>query len=192
MWDHKNLSFWITVACLLAVISAFGTESLWRPSVYVVRFTETRFVEILQLQTKFRDSWAAAFAVSRPVRTWGHDRVGLEIEAQAAGHAGEQRHLEFNAAVLLRGVIGVLPGGGRVSMAHGLGPSVALSTPRIERERHEETSRRMIFMPFEIAVGDAGRRREIFLRVHHRSGGFDVVTRGGGSNLVGGGVRWVW
>ena len=186
-----------TKICLLAFLFAWsgncwGASQQWRVAVYGMQFTETRFVEIVRSHTRFRASWAGAVAGSRLLRAWVNGRIGLEGEVQAAGHVGEQKHLEINAALLLRGRLAVLPGELHLSMAHGLGPSIASSTPRIERERHDETSRRLVFMPSEISLGTPCRSREAFIRIHHRSGVFDLVSRGGGSNLVGAGFRWIW
>lgn len=75
------------------------------------------------------------------------------------------------------------------TIALGIGPSFASSTPRLERQRLRRTSRQMLFMPFEITAGTPDRRWEAFTRIHHRSGGFDVITRGSGSNLVTLGLR---
>jgi hypothetical protein len=76
-----------------------------------------------------------------------------------------------------------------LTIALGIGPSIALETPAIERERHERTSRRMLFMPFEITAGAPQGQWEAFIRVHHRSGGFDVISRASGSNHVAAGAR---
>ncbi len=194
MRERKICTFylWLFAFSLAGAGNCLGASDPWRTAVYGMQFTETRFVEVVRFHTRFRDSWAGAVARSRLLRDWGNGRMGLEGEVQAAWHGGEQHHFEINAALFLRGRLAVLPGQLHLSMAHGLGPSIASSTPRIERERHDRTSRRLVFMPSEISLGTPCRSREAFIRIHHRSGVFDLVSRGGGSNLVGAGFRWIW
>ena len=162
-----------------------------RLAIYAVRYTDTRFLGILQGHVDARNAYAAAFAVSRRVRKLT-SALELDGELQVAGHWGRQDHWEVNAALMARWTR--FPWSRRLSttIAYGLGPSIALSTPLLEREAHDRTSRRLVFMPFEITAGTPDRRLEAFLRVHHRSGAFDVISRGGGSNLVGAGVRMHW
>lgn len=163
----------------------------WRAGAYVGRHTATRFLEIVRGETRFRDSHVAALTLSRTWARWA-DVAEWEIEAQAAGHWGGQHHAELNAALLLRWIR--FPWDRRLqpSVALGIGPSVASSTPKIERARGKRTARRLAFMPFEIAVGPADRRWDAFVRVHHRSGAYDTISRGTGSNFVACGFRIGW
>ena len=162
-----------------------------RVAAYAGRHTSTRFLEIVQGETRFRDSYMAAVALSRTWARWG-DFAEWDGEVQVAKHWGRQHHGELNAAVLLRWIR--FPWDHRMSttIALGIGPSIASSTPTVERDRGKETARRQLFMPFEITVGPPDRRWESLVRVHHRSGGFDTISRGTGSNFVAGGLRMAW
>lgn len=159
-----------------------------RISLYAGRHTDTRFLDIVQGETRFKDSYVAAVTWSTTVDNWP-PYAEWDAEIGLARHWGEQRHAELNAAVVLRYIPWPRAQRWRVTTAIGIGPSWATSTPAIERARGGRTSRRLLFMPFEITVGPAHRRSEVFARVHHRSGGFDVFSRGRGSNFVGLGWR---
>jgi hypothetical protein len=163
----------------------------WRVSVYSGRHTDTRFLEIIQGETRFRDSYMAAVALSRTWATWA-DYAEWDAEVQVAKHWGRQHHGEFNAAVLLRWIRFPWDQHLSTTIALGIGPSFASSTPKVERDRGKDTARRLAFMPFEITAGPPDRRWEGFVRVHHRSGAFDTISRGTGSNFVAGGIRMGW
>ena len=163
----------------------------WKTALYVGRHTDTRFLQIVQGETRFRDSYVAALALSRTWATWA-DLADWEAEVQVAKHWGRQHHGELNAAVLLRWVRFPWDHRLRTTIALGIGPSVASSTPKVERDREKETARRLAFMPFEITAGSPDRQWEGFVRVHHRSGVFDTISRGTGSNFVAGGIRVGW
>ncbi len=164
-------------------------ESIWSVSAYVGQVTYTRFNEIVRFDTDFRDSYVAALAAGRVVHEHGAN-ARWEIEGQVAHHWGKQDHAEINAALLLRWTRFPWDDWVRTSIALGAGPSYALDVPAIEEERHDRASRRLFFMPFEITAGPPGEDRwEGFVRVHHRSGVFDVVSRASGSNFVALGLR---
>ncbi len=165
-------------------------ESGWRTAVYVGRFTETRFLQNLRGTIRFGNSHVGAVSLSRAWRPLWNERMVWEGEVQAAKHWGRQSHAEVNGAVLLRWLRFPWDPWVETSIAYGIGLSFASSTPRLERKRHDETSRDLLFMPFEIAAGLPQRRGEIFVRLHHRSGGYDIYRRGGGSNFVAAGWRW--
>lgn len=187
---------WCAVLCLALPVCETAAAAdpqaaetgRWQLAVYAGRFTETRFLEVVRLETRFRDSEIAAVALTRRLSDWG-PWVRWESEVQAAVHWGLQDHAECNAAILLRWKRFPWNDLLTTTVALGIGPSFASSTPRLERERHERTSRQLLFMPFEITAGSPRRAWALFLRVHHRSGAFDIVSRGGGSNLVAAGVR---
>ncbi len=175
-----------TLPSLAIAGEVYGDE--WQISAYAGRFTETRFHEIVRTRTRFRDAYVGAVALSRTWVRWS-SWAEWDIEVQGARHGAAQNHTEINAALLLRVVRFPWDRHLSTTIALGIGPSFASSTPRLERQRRRRTSRQMLFMPFEVTAGAPDRRWEAFTRVHHRSGGFDVITRGSGSNLVAVGLR---
>lgn len=155
------------------------------------RYTDTRFVDIVRGDTAFEDSYVGAVMVSRQIADWP-PYAEWDVELGVARHWGLQQHYEINAAIMLRVVPWPRAKRWRIDVGLGIGPSWASTTPKVERVRGGRTSRRLLFMPFEVVVGPANERFALFTRVHHRSGGFDVFSRGRGSNFVALGGRWAW
>lgn len=160
----------------------------WFVAAYTGEITFTRFNQIIRLQTDFRDSYVAALAGGW-IFHYPLPAMQFEVEGQIARHWGRQHHTELNAATLARWTRFPWNRRVRTTIAVGIGPSIALETPAIERERHERSARHLLFMPFEITAGPPDGAWEAMIRVHHRSGGFDFVSRASGSNFVAVGVR---
>lgn len=168
-----------------------GLGDEWHWSLYVGRYTDTRFVDIIRGDTAFKDSHVGAVMVSRKVADWP-PYADWAVQAGVARHWGLQQHYEVNAAIMLRLVPWPRAEYWRLHAGLGIGPSWASATPQVERARGGRTSRRLLFMPFEVELGPAHGRAALFARVHHRSGGFDVFSRGRGSNFVAVGGRFTW
>lgn len=143
-------------------------------------------------------------------RTYGHSRMtalayayrlgeGLgaltwELEGQAAKHTGHQSHLETN--LLLTARWNRFPWDGYVatSAALGWGFSYAHELPVLEpRSDREEGSNRLLnylLVELDFAPPTAPQWGLVF-RLHHRSGVFGIYNGvNGGSNFVGGGLRY--
>jgi hypothetical protein len=160
----------------------------WFVAAYTGEITFTRFNQIVRFQTDFRDSYVAALAGGW-IFHYPLPAMQFEVEGQIAQHWRRQDHTELNAATLARWTRFPWNRHVRTTVALGIGPSIALETPAIERERHDRSARRMLFMPFEITAGPPDGAWEGLIRVHHRSGGFDWVSRASGSNFVTAGAR---
>jgi hypothetical protein len=187
-----------TASLALLVLSAASSLEASQPAVerwfiagYAGEITFTRFNQIVRLRTDFRDSYVAAISGGR-IFYYPLPALQFEVEGQMAWHWRRQDHVELNAAAIGRWTRFPWNDRVRTTVALGIGPSIALETPAIERERHERASRRLLFMPFEITAAPPGRSWEALIRVHHRSGGFDWASRASGSNFVtvGGRVRF--
>ncbi len=162
----------------------------WSLSGYIGQVSYTRFNEIVRFDTDFRSSYVAVLGATRVLYDHGI-YARWEWEGQVAQHWGKQDHAELNSALLLRWRRFPWDDILNTSVALGAGPSFALQVPAIEQERHDRASRGLFYMPFEIAAAFRGRGSgEVFVRIHHRSGVFDLVSRAGGSNFVGLGYRW--
>ena len=193
--------YWVLLATLLAAVTASATtpayeaEREWlvdgRWSIYVGRHTDTRFVDIIQGDTNFQDSYLATLMYTVQVADWP-PHAQWDAETGVTRHWGQQQHGEVNAAIMLRAIPWPYAQRWRATVGMGIGPSWASRTPEIERARGGRTSRRLLFMPFELTLGPANQSSAVFARVHHRSGGFDVFSRGRGSNFVAIGARYVW
>ena len=156
---------------------------------YGARWTDNRFLEILQFETAMRDSYLAAVGISRQLHRFG-ENLHLEGELNAARHWGQQDHFELNAAASLRWTRFPWDRLTDTSAAWGIGPSRAFGDPVIEDRR---PSRTQVFMVAELAFAPPATRQgswEAFLRIHHRSGVFGVVSDASGSNFIATGLRF--
>jgi hypothetical protein len=175
-----------------AVAEEDGMARQWAETsvfAYGARWTDTRFVEILRFQTEMQDSHLAAVGISRRLHRFG-DHLHLEGEINVARHWGQQDHFELNAAANLRWTRFPWDHLVDTSAAWGIGPSRAFGEPVIEDER---PSRTQAFMVAELAFAPPASREsswEAFLRVHHRSGVFGVVSDASGSNFIATGLRF--
>ncbi|MFP4192832.1 MAG: hypothetical protein ACLFU6_12240 [Candidatus Hydrogenedentota bacterium] len=160
--------------------------------VYGGKWTDTRFLEILQLDTDFQDSYLGTVGLSRTFLRFGR-HLDLEGETNLTRHWGKQDHFEVNAALNLRWNTFPWDRFVDTSLAYGLGPSYAFGRPRIEERRRRPVSRLLVFMVGEITVGPPAQWDspwEGLIRIHHRSGGFGTVSDAGGSNFVTMGLRY--
>ncbi len=166
-------------------------EKLWSVCIYGGRWSQNRIGEIVLFDTRVRDTYVWAAALSRRVYRLS-DSLALEAELNVARHTGWQRHFELNAAVNLRW--NRFPWDNHVdtSLSYGLGPSYAFKRPPIEQRSDRGPAHFLVFMPVEITFGPPSGRLEpweILVRVHHRSGAYGVVSDARGSNFVTTGLR---
>ena len=122
----------------------------------------------------------------------------LEAEGTLSKHAGLQDHVEATAGIALRsGEIG-LGSALSMNMAWTNGFSYAFEQPKWETGPngiHGVDSRHLqYFMAFETAfTPKAWKNLSAFIRLHHRSGIYGVISpRTTGSNFVGGGLRYTF
>ena len=120
----------------------------------------------------------------------------LEAEAQVFKHFGFQDHLETAVALVLRSGEFSLAPNWTMNVAWGNGISIALDDPKWElgaaKIRGVDTHRTQYHMFFEAAFTPRTLPQfSVFLRLHHRSGIYGVISpRKTGSNFVGGGIRY--
>ncbi|WP_245688228.1 hypothetical protein [Thiohalomonas denitrificans] len=155
----------------------------------MAQFTDTRFLEIVQLHTDFEPSRLAAIGGGSVFATLGSN-AHLEWEVNAAHHWGMQQHIEVNGIVSARWYGFPWQQHLRTSVALGTGPSYAFRDPSLEERRGREPSRLLQFLLLDITVAPPSWRNwSGFARIHHRSGVFGLVAEAGGSNFIGIGVR---
>lgn len=157
---------------------------------YLAQMSYTTFLENLRFDTDFGDSWLLAFGVGQQFWHSG-PHSHLEWELNVAGHTGMQDNMELNALVTERWDEmpwnHVMP----TTLAFGIGISMASEVPFIEEEFDEEGgTRTQVFMLFEVtARHPEWKNFTPFIRIHHRSGVFGLVSHKGGSNFIGLGLR---
>lgn len=150
------------------------------------------------------DAWAAGLALDWraipdigmpwPGREPGRDGLALELEAQIVRHYGLQDHFEGTGALVLRTPDWRPFGGAGVNLAWGNGMSWAFDHPAWEKgvtgQRGVETRRLQYHMTVEMEFGRGSWPVRPFLRLHHRSGIYGVISpQETGSNFIGLGLR---
>ncbi|MBX7057792.1 MAG: hypothetical protein K1X75_06965 [Leptospirales bacterium] len=167
-------------------------------SYYYGQFSDTNLGDILlTASTDYRGDYLHAFSYSRPLAL-DLMELPLEAEGQVVRHSGRTTHMEFNGALVARWQ----SSGGGFSLAAGEGLSLATRNPDLENPRRSplspgtqsEYSRNLLnFLLFEAEAAiplDAYQPR-VFLRVHHRSGGYGLLCPPTcGSNYVAYGLRF--
>ncbi len=158
---------------------------------YGARWTDNRWVDILRGQTEFDDSYLGAVGVAQTLRRFSEDLL-LEAEVSLVRHWGEQDHFELNGALNLRWSRFPWDRWVDTSFAYGLGPSYAFTEPAVEARPDRPASRGLVFMVTELtfAPPQADGRWAGLLRIHHRSGAFDLVSEASGSNFIATGIRY--
>lgn len=126
------------------------------------------------------------------------DGFSIEAEAQVHKHFGLQTHTETVAALVIRTGEIHLTRALSMNMAWGNGVSYALGRPAYEMGvggiRGVGTYRTQYHMSFETAFTlRSAPQVSAFLRLHHRSGIYGVISpRKTGSNYLGGGLRFTF
>ncbi len=160
-------------------------------SIYGGVMTDGDWIEAVSGQAGLEDSYllsgAAGWTFYRPAnRMWS-----LELEANVARHFGIQDHFEFNAPVLnVRWEALPWDSALDTSLAFGIGPSFATTTPEYERIRKGDSNPVMLFWHIEAAFGLPGSPWSTFVRLHHRSTGYGMFAEDGGSNILCLGLRY--
>lgn len=177
----------------LCFIPAVWAEGPTYVSAYWAKHSPERLMDILQEPPpEFQSSFLNAVTVKRVIAAGSRSR--LEMEGQVVRHHGLQSHKEFNAVAVARWTSFPWDRWLNSGVAIGSGLSYARREPEVEPRGDPETgdSKRLLhYLMLEKAVGVPGTERwSMFSRVHHRSGIFGLFGVDGGSNFVGGGVRY--
>lgn len=188
-----------TVLAVLALAMAIPAPAMgqtaadrdWSLTGYGFRLTDNNWRAALWPGTvEFIDSGAVALAAGHRIGTvWG-DRISVEMEGVVARHFGDQTHWEIAAAPIARWQPFPWDETVDTSLAWGLGLSWASEEPATEAARSDSTQQLMIYWILEATAGPPGADWEASFRLHHRSGGYGLITDEGGSNGLGVGVKW--
>jgi hypothetical protein len=189
----------LTALCVMTLSMCAASSSWAQPvgerdlafSVYAGVMTDDDCITAISGQAGREDSSILAGAVGwtfyRPAtRMWS-----LELEANVARHFGIQDHFEFNAPVLTFRWEH-FPWDRRLdtSLAYGIGPSFATTTPEYERIRKGDSEPVMLFWHIEAAFGLPDSPWATIFRLHHRSTGYGMFAEDGGSNILSLGLRY--
>jgi hypothetical protein len=161
-----------------------------RYAIFVGRHTDTRYLQILKLKTDFQASHIAWVGLARRLMTFG-DYRHLEAELNVGQHWGMQNHQELNALISHRWRRFPWDHYVDTSLAVGMGLSFASRHPPLEeREEQPPAVRRQAYMMNDIEFSRVENPDlSLFLRIHHRSGIYGLISDSRGSNFVGIGLR---
>jgi hypothetical protein len=197
VFSRPRHSYLLQAAALLAAVVCHGAAAAQARTdsavfLYGGQWSANRFGEILSLRTEFQSSYLGVLGASRVLRGF-NEHLHLEGEVNVARHWGRQDHFEINMAASVRWKSFPWDSVVDTSFAHGFGPSYAFDRPPIETRGDRPASRGLVFMVTEFALAPPGSGSgswEGFVRIHHRSGAYDVVSRASGSNFVTTGFRY--
>ena len=194
----------------LVALSAPSAHASLSLAIHGERWADTRLPllpkNLVTGNLTFDDSWLGGLVVNWvavdgwkvPLPFTGKTlaRWDVELEGQVIRHYGYQHHTESTAAVVLRTrdflALGRLP----VNFSMGNGLSWAHSKPAYEKgvtnTRGVETRQLQYHLSFETEFfRSAASRFSPFIRLHHRSGIWGVISpQHTGSNYLGIGVRY--
>ena len=175
----------------LAVISmaAVCQAREYALTVYGGRTTGQTWMESLSLDADFTDAYIFVGALAWTVSRYHEEALTLELEGQVGKYFGDQDLLEFNFPAVLRWRD--FPWNSRVdtSLAIGLGPSWATRDPPVEKSDGGTTRQLLVYWFIEIATGPPEVNWSGVFRLHHRSTGFGLLARDGGSNTLCAGLK---
>lgn len=182
-------------AFLVISLSGIPGEALgdqdWYVSLYGARLTGDTLGDTVRLDASYENSYFFVLSAGRKLFQI-KDLMKFEAEVQVAKHFGEQHNWEFNGLVILRWVKFPWNNFLKTSFAVGDGLSYATEPPEVEERHHDDTSRLLDYLMFEVSASlPDDSRWEVFTRIHHRSGAFGLfngVT--GASNAIGLGIRY--
>ncbi len=188
--------FLVQVACISLCEPAHADDD-WYIAVRGGVSSPDRFMDFFRLQARFEAENIIVLDVGRNVFHW-KDIATLAVEGQVAEHWGVQEYQEANVVVI--GRVHILPNTLPVatSIAVGTGLSYTSTTPIIETDEQKEknygtteTSRLLHYLMAEAAFGITKKPKiETFVRIHHRSGIFGLMSDPhAGSNFLTGGIR---
>lgn len=187
---HRLARLWLAAAALpLSIAQTATAEPVPSISGFAGIQIYNNYNEVLiePWTTDFGDAALAGVAGALDWQLWR--KVSYGIEGQIVGHFGSNSHFAVNFIPLnLRytpdGEYGPIR-----SFAGGLGVSIASDDPSFEIERQGETQTVLAYWYLETAFDGMGPKRDLFLRLHHRSNAYGTFEADGSSNAVVLGVR---
>jgi len=168
-------------------------EGRWFAGLYGGQGTDGSEKEVFIFKADYMDSYIAAVILGKELLTW-NNYLRFEVEGQVVRHFGTQDHFEFNALFVARWLPFPWDSSLDTSFAIGDGLSYATRDSEIEVLEHEGTSKILNYLMFERALS-VPRYPDwsTFARFHHRCGIFGLINRMfGGSNFIGGGVKYTF
>jgi len=187
----KGTSHLIIASVFLLVYALpLGAEDSWYISFYTGQSNSKKFIDYFKLSAASEPSYIYVIAGGKTIYRFNRF-LTIDAEGLLGQHSGKQANQEIGLALILRSRF-ALSDNLTVGIAAGDGPSYASTTPKIETDNSETTSRLLNLLLTEATVGFKKEKVEVFFRIHHRSGIFGLVNgiEKGGSNFHTIGVRY--
>jgi hypothetical protein len=193
MLTRHILTVLLALALCTGTPAAASDEHDFAASIYGGVMTDEDWIHAISGQTGLEDSFILAGAVGWTFHRPANRLWSLELEANVVRHFGIQDHFELNAPVL-NARWEEFPWDSYLdtSLAFGIGPSLASTTPEYERIRKGESDPVMLFWHIEAAFALPGSRWSTIFRLHHRSTGYGMFADQGGSNILCLGLRYAF
>lgn len=208
-WRHLRLVSAMTrgtrllVCCTLLVGTVYGfpsqatAQSGWTVTLFGQQFLDDDLLEILFeadlfLERNFEDSYFVSVAVAKDILTFGKF-LSVEIEGQVIKHFGLQDTWEFTAAFVFRWLH--FPWDKYVDTSFGFGDGVSATTdiPDVETDVVDKDDGQrflnLVLLEFDFTL-PRWPRWSFVARLHHRSGAYELLGAGEGSNFTGFGIRY--
>jgi len=183
----RILSFFLVFLWLTGVCGAQD----FALSLYGGRMTTETWQDALFQKPDFADAGIVVVAGAWTFKRYLDDALSLELEAQVAKYFGDQDNWEFNMPILtLRWHRFPWERYVATTFAWGIGPSYATHVPEVEVAVKGDSEQWLVYWFGELTFGPPQGRWAVLLRLHHRSGAFDLVAEDGGSNTLTAGLKF--
>jgi hypothetical protein len=148
-------------------------------TLYSGYMTKEVWFNTISHDTVFAHANIVVVAASWTFSQWWHGKLAWELEGQVGKYFGAQENWEFNLPIVsFRWHPFPWDPLVDTSFAWGIGPSYATREPEVEIDISDETSQWLIYWYGEVTFGPPAASWEVLFRLHHRSGGFGLVTAG--------------
>ncbi|HIJ59468.1 MAG TPA: hypothetical protein HPP56_02465 [Nitrospirae bacterium] len=174
---------------LIYASNAFA-EDKWYLSFYAGQSNHKKYIDYFKLKASPEASYIYVIGAGRQIFRLTSN-LTIDAEALLGQHSGKQTNQEVAFALLLRSRFN-LSETVNIGITFGDGLSYASTTPKIETDNSEDTSRLLNLLLTEITVGLPKSKIDLFFRIHHRSGIFGLINgiEKGGSNFHTFGIRY--
>jgi hypothetical protein len=159
-------------------------EKLYSLNIYAGQMTTDGIGSLLIhfYDPDFKNSYLTAVALARRIGTY-KKMASFEVEGQVVKHFNIQDHWEINALIIARWEAFPWDKYVDTSFAFGVGGSYATAEPEVEILANGATSRFLVYLAYELALGlPEYPNIALIIRIHHRSGAWGLVADKAGSN----------
>ncbi len=190
----RRRSIGVTTKIFWAVLVVFWAVPVfaggWFVGSYGGSMSGDDLISVITLDAEYESDYFWSFFVGKEV--WRYKALSLEGEGQIVPHWGNGDYLEFAGLIVLRWDLFPWNHVVKTSVAVGEGLSYTTKISPVEEKHHDETSKWLDYMTYEISLGlPQWPHWELIGRIHHRSGVYGLFQGvHGASNGVGIGVRY--